>query len=152
MWQRQMQTMQRNGIGMSAYNSNRKMFLRDAVKYELRRRLLGRYEELALRIDMSYRDENYIFVDPLFSGDAPAPDLPYLANSMKHARRWDLLAHGENTAAHKTYKTAVPILDWFEVHGIIMDDTRTAWEFFRGLDDEIRPDTIKPADMRLVVE
>lgn len=77
-------------IAMTICNSNRKMFLRDAVTYELRTRMIARYEEMGARIERAQKDASYTFVDPLFNGDYPSLPLPYLANSMKHAIMWDL--------------------------------------------------------------
>jgi len=57
-----------NSIVYRVYNNNRRDFLRDAISYELRCRLLRR-------------------------DCVPKPPLDYLSNSMEHARKWDKRAN-----------------------------------------------------------
>jgi len=69
------------------HNAARKTAVGDAIKFELRQRLLGRYAEMGSRIQKGRVDSSYVFVSPLFDGDHPAPPLSHLANCMAHARR-----------------------------------------------------------------
>ena len=77
-------------ILMKVYSSNRKMFIRDAISFELVSRKMKRFEELGRRIEQQRVDRNYIFVNPLLPNDSLPIPLYHLSNSMIHARDWDI--------------------------------------------------------------
>jgi len=81
---------------MSYCDSNRKMFLIDAIRYELNCRKQERYAELARRIADCAKSADLEFVNPLFEGDTPPLDYPHLARSFEYALMWDARAYGVN--------------------------------------------------------